>query len=80
MPSLVATTSVLARKPCVSTHYVRTNILSSAARISLYINKIFFKLKSQGKPSKLKVYRLKLDKVLLNQIMFKQILNKQLFE
>ena len=25
MPSLVATTSALARKPCVSTHYVRTN-------------------------------------------------------
>ena len=25
MPCLVATTSVLARKPCVSTHYVRTN-------------------------------------------------------
>ena len=44
-------------------------------------NKIFFfKLKSQGKPSKVKVYRLKLDKVLLNQIMFKQILNKQISE
>ena len=26
MPSLVATTSALARKPCVSTHYVRTKI------------------------------------------------------
>ena len=26
MPSLVATTSALARKPCVSTHYVRTNL------------------------------------------------------
>ena len=26
MPSLVATTSTLARKPCVRTHYVRTNI------------------------------------------------------
>ena len=25
MPSLVATTSALARKPCVRTHYVRTN-------------------------------------------------------
>ena len=25
MPSLVATTSALARKPCMSTHYVRTN-------------------------------------------------------
>ena len=25
MPSLVATTSTLARKPCVRTHYVRTN-------------------------------------------------------
>ena len=25
MPSLVATTSALAWKPCVSTHYVRTN-------------------------------------------------------
>ena len=27
MPSLVATTSALARKLCVSTHYVRTNKL-----------------------------------------------------
>ena len=27
MPSLVATTSALARKPCVSTHYVLTNFL-----------------------------------------------------
>ena len=29
MPSLVATTSALARKPCVSTHYVRTNFCPS---------------------------------------------------
>ena len=27
MPSLVATTYALARKPCVSTHYVRTNTI-----------------------------------------------------
>ena len=26
MPSLVATTTALARKPCVSTHYIRTNL------------------------------------------------------
>ena len=32
MPSLVATTSALARKPCVSTHYVRTNILDRRAK------------------------------------------------
>ena len=32
MPSLVATTSALARKPCVSTHYVRTNYCVQAER------------------------------------------------
>ena len=29
MPSLVATTSALAQKPCVRTHYVRTNMVIS---------------------------------------------------
>ena len=32
MPSLVATTSALARKPCVSTHYVRTNVVWDIVR------------------------------------------------
>ena len=56
MPSLVATTSALARKPCVRTHYVRTNVknigtsimISAAYGIAKYKYKVNSK-KCKGK-------------------------------
>ena len=45
MPSLVATTSALAWKPCVSTHYVRTNNSSVPGEIMLQETKV----KKEGK-------------------------------
>ena len=37
MPSLVATTSTPARKPCVSTHYVRTNNIIGVGLVIRYL-------------------------------------------
>ena len=51
MPSLVATTSTLARKPCVRKHYVRSNINVALMLlvISLELTHLWMKVQSVGK-------------------------------
>ena len=50
MPSLVATTYALARKPCVSTHYVRTNY-NTVRKMDPKLLNIAIKIKIQTKIS-----------------------------